>query len=451
MVSFNDLQLCISSTVQISSWPEAKLAPNENKYLSVSIGRTSIHWAMHYIEENYTIEPHLFWRTPPILAEDVDEENEDILCQTLARYVPEEARKFLFAGELDACSVRAAMEQRQQRGHDVSVYIVSTNLTNLRHFSRMFLPIPSRLFLMKTSDFFTVSQGVYAEMAADRVAILRGAMVKYGTPALVFDVGSKFTYTAVDSDGYVLGGGVTLGLQARLDRIVKSNEDNNVHPLDIAIISEEILRGLKDSKDVFGKDLRSEILQGMFNEVTSGVKEVIQSWLSKNTDAKRKLPESNYSHNVMNHVIFTGGSGESVERLVNAGNEDSFKTKYICGLIHIGINVVLSEMQTIISTDMNHEESTNVKRLKVGMDPHRFVDERVAAYFPKVSDQLFRGTVTKVFQDHNGEHLYNILYDDGDEEDVKYEDKYAECGRDLKSKFHLFQANESNDKGIASL
>lgn len=437
----------INHTIKETSWPDSKLNHNENKYMSVSIGNTSVHWALHYVRES-SIEPHLFWRTPLIIEEDVEEQDNDAICLSLARYLPEEARQFLFAGEKEMGSVALALSEREKRGYDVSIYIVSTNTVQNAYFARLFQGVPSRLFLMKKSDFFFQNddegEEVYGGSDIDRLAVLRGAIVKYGTPTLVIDAGSVLSYIAADVHGTVVGGGITPGLQMRLDYFSETMKD--IPPLDIAKVTRDVLDQSKSTNDkkkntkveIFSTNMKSQVINGMKNEVVSGIQSVIQAWLHTVVKGKQKMKTiSPRAHNLLNHVIFTGGSGEMLERLVRPTSSNAkFRTRFVAGLLHFGVNYVLTKPLTNDTTISNDDTPmTPAKKLKVTMDPNRFVDERVAGYFSKISDDLFRGTVKSFITDDDGEYLYNIVYDDGDTEDVYFEQENAEDGRDLKSKF----------------
>jgi pantothenate kinase type III len=431
----------IENTIKETSWPDSKLNRNENKYISVSIGNTSVHWALHFVRES-SIEPHLFWRTPLIIEEDVEEQDDDAICLTLARYLPEEARQFLFAGEIEKGSVALALMEREKRGYDVSIYIVSTNTVQNAYFGRLFKPIPSRIFLMKESDFFSEQEcgDTYEGIGIDRLAVLRGAIIKYGTPTLVIDAGSVLSYIAADVHGAVVGGGMTPGLQMRLDFFSEKMKD--LPPFDIAKITRDVseesrMNGKSHAVEIFSTNMKHQVINGMKNEVVSGIRSVIQAWLDKIVKGKQKRKaKTPFAQNVTNHVIFTGGSGEMLEKMVRPTTDAKFRTRFVAGLLHFGVNYVLSkpfaEEAPMDDADIS---ATPTKKLKVAMDPNRFVDERVAGYFSTISDDLFRGTVKSFITDDDGEYLYNILYDDGDTEDVYFEQEDAEDGRDLKSKF----------------
>jgi hypothetical protein len=183
--------------------------------------------------------------------------------------------------------------------------------------------------------------------------------------------------------------------------------------------------------------MKSQAINGMKNEVVSGIQSVIQAWLNTIVKGKQKRKsKSPHSQNLTNHVIFTGGSGEMLERLVRPTTADAkFRTRFVAGLLHFGVNYALTK-PLVEEAPKNNSDTpiTPIKKLKVAMDPNRFVDERVAGYFSTISSDLFRGTVKSFIMDDDGEYLYNILYDDGDTEDVYFEQEDAEDGRDLKSK-----------------
>ena len=58
-------------------------------------------------------------------------------------------------------------------------------------------------------------------MGTDRLATLTGAVHLHGHPALVFDGGTATTYSATDSDGKILGGGIGPGIQSKFRSLTK--------------------------------------------------------------------------------------------------------------------------------------------------------------------------------------------------------------------------------------
>lgn len=116
-------------------------------------------------------------------------------------------------------SSQAAVKAAETRKTKTSVYIVSSNGEQIDMLSKLFQSIPSRVFRMKGDDFFTKQQGRYEGMELDRLAALSGAAHLNGFPALVFDSGTAATYTAADSMGQILGGGISPGFSMRFQSL----------------------------------------------------------------------------------------------------------------------------------------------------------------------------------------------------------------------------------------
>ena len=83
----------------------------------------------------------------------------------------------------------------------------------------MFRDVPAKIFKFRNTDFFPASAGVYPTMGTDRVAALYGARMHYGSPALVIDGGTAMTYTVLDENSQILGGGIGPGVQVRLQSL----------------------------------------------------------------------------------------------------------------------------------------------------------------------------------------------------------------------------------------
>lgn len=441
-----------------------KLSPNENKYISISVGNTNLRWALQDVRDE-ALEAQYHWSTPHIQQKDLDTiKDKDELCQFLLRYLPEDARLFIFgAGStLDGRgheNEQMAVSQRDSRGYSVSIYVVSSNPTQTECVKTMVSCIPSTVHVMEPNDFFTENEGRYQGMGIDRTAALRGAMAKYGRPALVFDGGTALTYTAVDEVGNIMGGGITPGLQMRLNALSEKCEKLERFDIQQEALEELDKRRKNPTRKVscFSLNTRDAIIHGMMCELHSSIKEIIRIWLDK-TKGKggKSSPKKRTNYSMLNsdrYVLFTGGSGEFLEQLVRpkyelvesstinnnlSGKPFDYKTEYCLDLIHLGVNWYLRND----SSEVKLSRDGKTKKLHAGplvVDLETFIKKRVAGYFSAYPDQLFRGTVASYRANLGEEPLFHIVYDDGDEEEVLYIDKNASEGRDLKRLLATFE------------
>lgn len=446
--------------------PTPKVSREEYKFISISVGNTNLRWALQDTRDD-NLEAQYLWTTPHIqhqvLLEACENDDNSGLSELFVRFLPEDAKMLFYGGgpKSDGSeSQDKAIQQRDLRGYDVSVYLVSSNPTQTEFVKKLVSCTPSKVHVMQPDDFFSVEEGRYPGMGIDRLAALRGAMAKCGVPAMVFDGGTSFTYAAVDQNGHIMGGGITAGLQMRLDAL--SHNCENLPSLDINVEAIEEFEKLKKSPSskvsCFARSTRDAIIHGMMFELYSSMKEIIRQWINQSTkegsqNSKKGKKRGNvtallnqYSLNQFHSVFFTGGSGELLERLVRPGYElvegssnnlcsknFYYETTYVHDLIHIGVSWYIRSGASINDAKQKNQDPT------VLFNPQQYVNKRVAGFFSGFQDQIFRGTVSSyTICDDRKEPIYLITYDDGDQEEMYYQDNNAIEGRDLKTLLSVF-------------
>ena len=156
------------------------------------------------------------------MHDDESETNSEDPCDILEAHVASQAHALIFGekhGDQKAGfkSISEAAAKRDAPG--ISVFVVSSNPTMEHKIAHMFRGVPAKIFKLRNTDFFTAKQGVYPTMGVDRVAALYGAQLHYGAPALVIDGGTAMTYTMLDSEGIIRGGGISPGVKIRLQAL----------------------------------------------------------------------------------------------------------------------------------------------------------------------------------------------------------------------------------------
>jgi len=420
----------LPSNIEETYWPDSLPFEGEKYFLSLSCGNSFLHWAFHNAVASGDLEPVLFWRTPTLIAEDFDCDIVDIL----SRHLPELAHDYIF-GEGESPSIAAA--QKQANLHDVprklSVYIVSSNTDQIGMMSKLLGIIPVRIFVMRGADFFSIDEGRYPSMGVDRLSTLRGAEYLCGFPSLVFDGGTAVTYSAADSDGIIMGGGISPGISTRLKCLHDSTDA--LPEISIEEFSGKIENAILDKKplDTFAKDTKDAMMVSVLNEISHSARSVIRLWLDKvglgkkiDQDAEKNLQEQRRKkmQNTERKVLVTGGSGELITQLLNhesgsiielpkGSKNENFNVLHTKNLIHFGVSAALLKYgkTQVLKDKKTDEEKVHLKDI-VGL--------RVAKKFADVDvdgDQFFRGTVNKKFIDDDIQ-MFLVLYDDGDKEHV---------------------------------
>ncbi len=479
----DDIPVPKMGELALSNWPEACLVKNEKKFISILIGNSNLHWATHGymqpaakspISEN--CNPNLFWNTPHLLPEeveiDLDEEGSDAggsaigakvneeLLNTLCRHIPQKLSDYLFGfvtvdkePKRRPQTLKSAYEQNKFRGHLPTFYIVSTNAEQETYLARTIGSIPCRMYKLQGHDFFTESQGAYKGMGVDRLANLYGAMSCSGAPSLVIDGGTALTYTALGSDGKIMGGGISPGFEMRMRAL---NEFTSGLPrVDVAKYIQE-LEQLEFTPTVFGEDTERAMVVALLNEMYSSLMGVIQSWKHdprvKNNPKKRKSTADENGKPLVNEklkVTLTGGSASTLFKLLDKSNDlldtvppfkKDFHVEYVNGMQHFGIAALLCERSKRDYSkpniadgklDAQKEDASSKKSKMSGHEIYnKYVGEKIAKEFEdpdEDGDHLYRGQVLSYFVYDNGEPYFRVVYTDGDEEDINLDELKSKC------------------------
>lgn len=357
---------------------------------------------------------------------------EDNLIQVLSRLIPDDAHDYIFGEETDA-SVEAAVRQSKLRDvPEISVYVVSTNQAQAESLEKLLKTVPSKFCLLDDDMFFTEEQGRYSTMGTDRLATLAGAAYMHGHPALVFDGGTATTYSATDSAGNILGGGIAPGIYTKLKSMAESTEA-------LPDVSKKVPEKVSAALDqvsgnepipTFARSTEDAMLGDLFQELAMKGRNVIGNWLKKAYRKNTKPPKADSKLNTEKRVICTGGDADVLYLLLSPDSGGliemdegkstlEYEVEVSKHLIHYGITAVL-----YYQGKLQEKKTNNVT--KIAGNEH--IGKRVAKVFDVESDDgdnIYRGTV-KELADVDGFDGYRVLYDDGDKEDVSVNTLFGE-------------------------
>lgn len=357
----------------------------------------------------------------------------------LSRMIPDEPHNYIFGDVLASEDVTvtedAAIRQSQQRPVEkVSIYVVSTNTDQMNKLRKICASIPSNFVVLDGDDFFKAEEGRYNGMGTDRLATITGAVYLHGHPALVFDGGTATTYTATNSEGKVLGGGIGPGIQSKLRSM---SNDADALPTISAQEVVEMAKGAQESGKplpTFAQNTKEAMMVDVFQEFAGKGRNVIEKWIANAYPDEEKQPPRipGTKYNESRIVTVTGGDGDILSELLqphhgglieppndDATDAQSNKLEYEVQLnkhlIHYGISAIL-QLQVLA------RKNKAIFCKESSSESH--VGKRVAKVFDVETDDgdnIFRGRVAKeIVVEGKGKH-YRINYDDGDAEDVTAE------------------------------
>jgi len=431
--------------------------------MSIVCGNSHLHWALHNDARGENLNPNLFWRTPHLTTADLEVPS---TAEALSRHMPKYAHDVIFGCSENgtrAASVEAS-QKRPAAARLFSVYVISTNLDQLRYLTQLWSDIPCRMYQLEGDAFYSAEEGRYDGMGVDRLATLRGAGEQWGYPALVFDGGTATTYTAADADGRILGGGIGPGLALKAKSLA---EDCDALP---DIPPREFIERMNDALEkknaplpIFSGNTKEAMMVQIMSETAHACRNVIKNWLEvvgsrddresvqrargrsggggRKNGANQKMQfAKGAAENTKRNVIVTGGDGDLISHLIQADYSgilegrspivaqgfDVILSKYV---IHYGIQAALMDR---VRERWNVQDK---ERFLKGEDEGKadvnqiYVGKRVAKWFKDVDakgSHYFKGTITKVFRGIVGKGddtvLFHIEFDDGDEEDAEIEE-----------------------------
>ena len=266
---------------QLGNTRELGAGPGANALLEVSACRERERFL---VSISLTIHPSSsLIRTPHI---DLSEADNGTNCEILSTYLSDLARQLIFGSKsADPTKQSAIQASIKRRVSLLSIYIVSTNDSQLQTLATVLRDIPCRIYLLQGDDFFTKEDGRYDGMGIDRLAALRAAGDFKGFPALVFDGGTALTYTAADKNGKILGGGIGPGVQATLNCL--SDYTCALPHISPKALMKELASLTDDDGNVvetlpvFARTPQQNIITNLCRTIASNGHSVIRSYLAK--------------------------------------------------------------------------------------------------------------------------------------------------------------------------
>jgi pantothenate kinase type III len=345
----------------------------------------------------------------------------------LARMLPSGAIRVIF-GEEDIITKQKAVEQSQTRSSTLlTVYLVSTNDDQARKVTLCFSEIPSRVFAMQPDDFYTLDQGRYESMGMDRLACMRAAGDIVGFPALVFDGGTCMTYTACDSHGRIVGGGITLGLMAKFAAVSQCSRhapgmSSVQHHADMVKYAHDMVLQNKPL-NFFSRNTQEALVSSTLKETAFYCRQVVSKYLTEvfdkfaEDDGKEKDTED--SEKRIPKIIVAGGDSVILRKLLEVNSnyllDPNPDVRPYC--IVESKHLIAFGIATALKAKVEKHKSqaiTDFDRILLGC--------RVAKEFKTLDedgDRIYRGTIAaSVRAKDSEEHQYLVMYDDIDTEEM---------------------------------
>merc|ERR1712238_279197 len=293
-------------TIKYAEWPRDAPSALERKAITIVCGNSRLHWALHEGITNKFI-PIMFWHTAHDDEDyevyesddddddddDDDEEKEDDPCEILDQHIAGQAHSLIFGDNENSRTVQDVSETAAKRDSPgISVYVISSNPPLEKKIRFMFRDVPAKIFKLKNTDFFTSDQGVYPTMGVDRVAALYGAKLHYGSPVLVIDGGTAMTYSVLDENSNIVGGGIGPGVAVKLKSL--SDYTGSLPNIDHKKLKSIVDNAVNTKTPIpfFAKDSETAMVTSVCGELSCQLRNIVNHYIHRFQQPKLPLSAS---------------------------------------------------------------------------------------------------------------------------------------------------------------
>jgi pantothenate kinase type III len=195
----------------------------------------------------------------------------------------------------------------------ISVYLLIENKKLEEYLSYMFKDISARLLRLHRNNFFPedVLNGLSKApfMSVDRLACLYAAKSDYSAcPLLLINCGNSISYTGLDKDGKIVGGGACAGLNMRFRALYDFDDQEDVPSIGLDEYKKMFDDAAKEGKPLplFSEDVEISIMANVTSEVTGHLRNLVRQFLSvaKKENVGPAVP------NIPAHIVFYGPDGD---------------------------------------------------------------------------------------------------------------------------------------------
>lgn len=273
------------------------ILPEEGmSFISVNAGNSQIKWSFHKPTDWL---PYLFWETCHIQrlgkqdpAAVSGENTVEPIAGNLVEYLPPLVCNYIFGKDQSFTYESAERNLLSEAAKNTSstnlfstshtallrVYIVSSSLEQTKLLQEQWPRTCPCIVHVLQNSFFGMPPQIhslpyYEGMGTDRTAAATGARHIYGLPTLVFDAGTALTYTALDVEGNIIGGGIVPGIQLALTTLHKATSGR----LPRISIVEEQYQELQCN--LFQTNTKDAIISATLEQTLSYIRRIIAGWL----------------------------------------------------------------------------------------------------------------------------------------------------------------------------
>lgn len=414
-------------TIDYAEWPRDAPSALERNIISVICGNSRLHWALHEGSFNKFI-PIMFWHTPH------DDENDNAYeeenpCDVLEAHVAIQAHSLIFGDDENRGCIESVSETAAKRdASGISVFVVSSNPRVEKKLCYMFRDVPAKLFKLRNTDFLTAEQGVYPTMGVDRVAALYGAQKHYGSPVMVIDGGTAMTYTALDKNGKIMGGGISPGVKVRLQSLADYTGS-------LPIIDHQKFKSMVEGAIIdtplpfFATDTEMAMISPVCGELACQLRNIVKQFVARcrsSTLKQQATAEAPSSEQTKLPVIITGGDGKFLNDLLkdDASGIVSLEPDASPSPANVDIqnvrNLVTYALGDVINENHLKKSLDSDEKLRLKIQGLRIAAPRIAPTEPFTRGCVFNITPKPIIEGYT----FHARFDNGSQKDLTLRELY---------------------------
>ena len=327
----------------------------------------------------------------------------------------------------------------------LTIYIISNDNEDDESLKFLFSDVPNRMFKLKFSEFIDDSSdgdNHMNDISSARAASLAAASDLYkNVPVLIFDAGHNLSYTAMNANGKLLGGGIGPGINCRF-RAFHDYSRSGMPRVSFDEYKKIIQTSLENDEplQIFSREAKKQFMADTFCEIAGKCRSVVKHFLAQ-AKKEREESEANGSANDMDvddagHpslpvVVVTGADSALIEKCLKPHHarlvpeepntsvpSEEFSMYLMKHLPHYGIAHILKGHAAEAQEALENDEAFRIRSELIG--------NRVAKQFGLADtdgDYTYRGSIVSIKVGPLGPNdkalekdWFFVRFDDGDEE-----------------------------------
>lgn len=299
-------------------------------------------------------------------------------CDILHRYLASRAQEVIFGSVTAPSSLEAASGAAAKRKAPyLSIFVISSNPEQEVKLQFLFRDIPAKLVQLRNTDFFSDEEGVYPTMGVDRCAGLYAAKANYGCPVLLLDGGTAMTYTALDADSNIIGGGISSGVKLRFQAL--SDNCGKLPMVDHCRFKTAVTNAIERREPIpfFAKDTESAMMTTVCSELACQLRNIVKQFVASVVPEEvATLPWMNNHQACISPTesvtILGDGDGEGIglpKTILAAGEAASEQRHKTSKNTHKLLPVVVTGGDGKLLCDLLKQDASHIVQVEPGVVP----------------------------------------------------------------------------------